>query len=144
MAKRERRSGLAGLPTATIERELARRARRAATLERRRARLMAKLDRMDAQIRDMSGMMGNGGPGRGRGRVGAIPGRRRAQNKTNLAEALAAVLKGKTMSVTEVAAAVQKAGYKTNAANFRVIVNQNLIKHRNLFKKVERGMYTAA
>jgi len=48
------------------------------------------------------------------------------------------------MGVTEAAEAVKKAGYKTNAANFRVIVNQALLKHRNKFKKVERGQYTAA
>jgi hypothetical protein len=45
--------------------------------------------------------------------------------------------------VTQVAAAVQKAGYKTFAANFRTIVNQTLIKNRKIFKKISRGQYTA-
>jgi hypothetical protein len=48
------------------------------------------------------------------------------------------------MGVTEAATAVQKAGYTTNAANFRTIVNACLIKHKKLFKKVSRGQYTAA
>ena len=134
MAKRGRRSGLASLPTAAIERELRRRARRVLVLERRRDRIADKLAAMDAQIRAM------GGSSNGR----MISGRKRPRNETNLAEALAKVLKGKTMSVTEVAGAVQRAGYRTSAANFRVIVNQNLIKHRDLFKKVGRGQYTAA
>ena len=73
----------------------------------------------------------------GRGTV-----RKRPKNDTNLVEALAKVLKGKTMGVTEVTAAVQVAGYKTSAANFRTIVNQALIRSE-LIKKVSRGQYTA-
>ena len=42
------------------------------------------------------------------------------------------------------AEAVQKAGYKTGAANFRTIVNQSLIKNKAMFKKMGRGEYTAA
>jgi hypothetical protein len=61
-----------------------------------------------------------------------------------LVEALAAVLKGKTMTVSNAAEAVKKSGYKTNAANFRVMVNQTFIKHRNIFKKVSHGHYTTA
>src|SRR5262245_29360142 len=39
----------------------------------------------------------------------------------------------------DLADAVQKAGYKTNSSNFRVIVNQALLANRKLFKKVARG-----
>lgn len=60
----------------------------------------------------------------------------------NLVEALVKLLKGRTMSVTEMTAAVQKAGYKTTSPNFRTIVNQTLIKS-DRFKKVARGQYTA-
>jgi len=81
----------------------------------------------------------------GAGRVGgAIPGRRRPRNETNLAEALVKVLKGKTMRVKDMVGAVQRAGYRTNAANFRTIVNQALIKNKGMFKKMGRGEYTAA
>jgi hypothetical protein len=60
----------------------------------------------------------------------------------NLIEALGKVLDGKTMSVTEVSEAVQKAGYKTTSPSFRTIVNQTLI-NSGKFKRVERGKYTA-
>jgi hypothetical protein len=35
------------------------------------------------------------------------------------------------------------AGYRANAANFRVIVNQTLLKNKSIFKKLGRGRYTA-
>ncbi len=81
---------------------------------------------------------------RGPGRPAGGQGKSRTKNALTLPQALAKVLKGKTMGVAEVAGAVQKAGYKTDAANFRTMVNQALIKHTNLFKKVDRGQYTAS
>jgi hypothetical protein len=145
MARRPRGSGLTAISMTEIQAELRRRARMADTLRRKRARLMAKLVALDDRIRDLGGVIQRG-PGRppGSGRVGAIPGRKRPRNESNLADALAKVLKGKTMGVTEAAEAVQKAGYRTSAANFRTIVNQCLIKNNKTFKKVERGQYTAA
>jgi hypothetical protein len=53
------------------------------------------------------------------------------------------VLSGNSLSVSDVAEAVQKAGYKTSSPNFRTIVNQALLANKNLFRKVERGVYTA-
>ena len=132
MGRRPGSSSLASLPMAALQAEMRRRARAGSGLLRKRAKLAAKLAALDAQIR-AAGLTGGGSTGRVR-----------PQNKSNLADALAAVLKGKTMGVTEVAEAVRKAGYNTNAANFRTIVNQCLIKHRTMFKKVERGQYTAA
>lgn len=79
--------------------------------------------------------------GRGIGR--GAPGRKRPQNDSTLPEALARVLRNKTMSVIDASAAVQKAGYNTSSQNFRVQVNQALLKNTNLFKKVSRGQYTA-
>lgn len=69
--------------------------------------------------------------------------RKRHKNDSNLVEALRGVLKGTTMGVTEVAQAVQDAGYKTTSPNFRTIVNQTLIKHPEAFSKQGRGKYTA-
>lgn len=77
------------------------------------------------------------------GIVNAGTGRIRPKNDMNLVEALAKLLKGKQMSVTEATSKVQEAGYKTSAANFRTIVNQTLIKS-NRFKKISRGQYTTA
>ena len=47
------------------------------------------------------------------------------------------------MSVIEVAEAVLKSGYKSNAANFTSVVNLTLLKRKDLFKRVGRGQYTA-
>lgn len=48
------------------------------------------------------------------------------------------------MGVAELAAAVQKAGYRTNATtSFRTMVNIALIRNKKRFVKVERGVYTA-
>ncbi len=69
--------------------------------------------------------------------------RKRHRNDTNLVEALRSVLSGTTMGVSEVAEAVQVAGYKTTSPNFRTIVNQTLIKHTDVFTKKSRGQYTA-
>jgi len=69
--------------------------------------------------------------------------RKRHKNETNLVDALRDVLKGTTMGVSEVAQAVQDAGYKTTSPNFRTIVNQTLIKHPDVFAKKGRGQYTA-
>jgi hypothetical protein len=37
---------------------------------------------------------------------------------------------------------MKKSGYKTKSSNFRVIVNQALLAHPKMFKKVDRGIYT--
>lgn len=125
-------AGLSGMSITQLQAELRRRGRRAKTLRRRRDRLAARLAKLDHEI-----MMSGGSAGLGGGRV-------RPRNATNLAEALHKVLNGKTMGVTEVAEAVQRAGYRTGAENFRTIVNQCLIKNKKVFKKVRRGQYTAA
>ena len=122
------------MPAAVLHKELRRRQRSLGTLQKRRARLARKLAALDAQITAAGGTASKGG---GVGRV-------RPRNETNLVDALAKVLKGATKGVSEAAEAVQKAGYRTGAANFRGIVNQALIKHRKRFKKVARGQYTAA
>ncbi|MCC6428053.1 MAG: hypothetical protein IT435_14685 [Phycisphaerales bacterium] len=112
--------------------EIRRRERVTSGLIRRRNKLAAKLAALDAQIRSHGVSVGGGGGGT------------RPRNEMNLVESLAKVLKGKTLSVTDAAEAVQAAGYKTSAENFRTIVNQALIKNNKVFKKIDRGQYTAA
>ena len=114
---------------AEIARELRRRERRVGALERKRARWARKIDALDAQIAAMGG------------KAGRRAGGGRARNKRTLVEALAATLKGKTLGVTEAAAAVQRRGYRTNSPNFRTIVNQALIANK-VFRRVGRGKYT--
>jgi hypothetical protein len=130
-------SGLARIPASVLEMELRRRARGVKALQKRRLKLLAKLDQLDSLIRDSGGAIGNG---RGGGRRGGGGGRPR--NEMSLEESLAKLLSGKTMSVTDAAEGVQKSGYRTGAANFRTIVNQCLIRS-DRFKKVSRGQYTA-
>jgi hypothetical protein len=134
--------GLAGVSFDALQRELARRHRLAGALERRRARVAAKLEAIDRQIASYGG---GAAPAARRGgrRRGGGPGRPRAGNSATLAQALAGVLSGKTMGVSEVADAVKAAGYKTNSPNFRTIVNAALINHKSLFRKKGRGKYTA-
>jgi len=135
MAKRAAKKGpaLNAISSQALAAELRRRERDAARLARRHAKLLRALDDLEAKIRAAGGAISSGP----RGSV-----RRRPRNDSNLIDALAAVLKGATMSVKEVAHAVQEAGYKTTSQNFRTIVNQALIKS-DKFKKVARGKYTA-
>jgi hypothetical protein len=116
-----------------IHRELAKRERFVASLERKRASLLQKIEDIDAQI------AANGGSSK-RGRGG--PGRTRSRNEMNLVEALSATLQGKTMSVTDAAEAVQRAGYQTTSPNFRTMVNAALLNKKK-FKRVQRGQYTS-
>jgi hypothetical protein len=136
-------SPLAELSITDIHRELKKRAHKAKVLAHRRDALLAKAAKLDAQIRSYGGTASTSGRSFAGLTARGTP-RKRPQNTTGLAEALVNTLKGKTMGVTEVANAVQQNGYKTSAENFRTIVNQALIKHRKLFKKIARGKYTAA
>ncbi|HEX2837105.1 MAG TPA: hypothetical protein VHN77_03150 [Phycisphaerales bacterium] len=124
-----RASSLGSLSVDVLRSEIRRRERSLKTLQRKRARLAAKLARVDAKIAAAGGSAGQG--------------RGRARNSTPLVPAMVKALGTKTMGVSELADAVQKAGYRTNAANFRVIVNAALLKHKKVFKNVSRGKYSA-
>lgn len=146
---------LSRISTADLRRELDRRQSALGSLQKKRAKLAAELAGLDAELAafgvSAGAVMVKRGPGRPPGSKNKKTRRRRgraaltrAQNSKTLVESLLSALKGKTMGVTEVSDAVQKAGYKTHAENFRTIVNQTLIRNRKLFKKVDRGLYTAA
>ncbi len=133
-----RKTSISGVSMQVLEQELRRRHAQVGKLQRKRQTLLKRLAKLDEQLSEL----GANAPATRVGRGGG--GRVRPQNKVSLVEALAAVLKGKTMTVSNAAEAVKKSGYKTNAANFRVMVNQAFIKHRNIFKKISHGHYTAA
>ncbi|MFN0011993.1 MAG: hypothetical protein ACKVS8_10155 [Phycisphaerales bacterium] len=136
-----RSSALSSLSVGELQREISKRQRSVGVLQRKRAKLMKRVDAIDAQI------AANGGPARAGRRPGSGLGMgaaTRANNAMNLVESLARALKGKTMSVTEVSEVVQKAGYSTYSPNFRTIVNAALLKEKKRFKRVGRGQYTAA
>jgi hypothetical protein len=126
--------GLARLSIADIHAEIRRRTGGLMRLERKRAKLAAKLEHLDQKIEELGGSVGHAGRG-------AAGGRRLVRNDMTLAEALKKAIGGKTMSVGEAIAAVQKAGYRTNSNNFRTQVNIALIK--GPFKRVGRGEYAA-
>lgn len=121
--------------TARLAEELKRRERDLSRLESRREKVAAQLAELDDQIAALAGAGGYGATARG----GV---RRRPRNDKPLADALVAVLTGATMGVSEVAEAVQKAGYRTSSPNFRTIVNQTLLRDKRI-KKIARGQYTA-
>jgi hypothetical protein len=134
MGRRPGPSSLASLSVAALHAELRRRQKSVKPLQRRKEALLAKIAKIDADIAALGGVVGKS----------AVGTRVRPKNSTSLVEALAAVMKNKTLGVSEAVDAVLKAGYKSNAANFKTIVNQTLIKNRDTFKKVGRGQYTAA
>src|SRR5262245_19117766 len=101
MGRRPGPSSLASLSVATLEAELRRRQRSASKLIKKRQKLLTKLAALDRQIA-LSG--------------GRVRGGSRARNGVTLPEALAKVLSGKTLGVTEAAEAVKLAGYQTHAA----------------------------
>jgi hypothetical protein len=129
--KSARSPRLGQLSISDIQQELARRQRGVRTLERKRDRIAAKLADLDAQIAALGGPAGRAGGSR-----------TRARNESSLSDALASTLKGKTMSVTDVARAVVDNGYRTTSPNFRTMVNAALL-NKKMFKRVERGQYTA-
>ncbi|MCC7387966.1 MAG: hypothetical protein IT431_04270 [Phycisphaerales bacterium] len=142
-----RGASLRGVTTTDLQAELKRRASELGPLEAKREALMAEVAEIDGEIAFLSAALGGASraPARRAGAVRrgrAVPGRKRPRNEKSLEVALSEVLKGKTMGVTEVAEAVQKAGYRTTSPNFRTIVNQTLIRSE-LIKKIGRGAYTA-
>lgn len=126
---------LGSVSTDALAQELRKRQGDLRRLEARRERLVAELAELDREITAVGGAGGFGQTARG----GL---RRRPKNDSNLADALVQTLTGKTMGVTEVAEAVQAAGYRTSSPNFRTIVNQTLLKDKRI-KKIARGQYTA-
>lgn len=135
------KKGLQALSTVQLQGEIKRReaaaTRRLKSLRKRREKLLIDLAAIDREMRSLASAARQNGLG---GRSGI--GRTRPKNDSNLAEALAVLLTEKVLSVTEIAEQVQMAGYKTTSPNFRIIVNQTLIKDKR-FKRVRRGHYTA-
>ena len=126
--------GLAGVSVGALHAEIRRRERVVGKLDRKRERILAKLAAVEKQIAKEGGSLGGrrGGGGKRGGRRGG----------PSLVEALRQLLTGKTLSVTDAAEEVQKAGYQTGSPNFRTMVNQALLK-KEIFKRTGRGMYTA-
>jgi hypothetical protein len=130
MARKASSGNLTALSTSELQAEIRRRTGKNKSLQRRYEKLVAKLEELRKEIAASGGAVVGGGG--------------RATNELSLVDSLKKVLTGKTLGVSQAADAVLATGYMTTSPNFRTIVNQTFIKHRNKFKKVSRGRYTAA
>jgi hypothetical protein len=123
----------ASLTINDLERMLAKRRSALEEVMRERAQLQKRMDALDVKIRSLSGGA----------RASGLTGGGRARNAMSLVAAMSEVLTkaDKPLSVGDIVEKVQAAGYHSNAANFRALVNQTLIKQRKLFAKAGRGIY---
>jgi hypothetical protein len=97
------------------------------------------LDREIAQLQDLAAPAARGKPPQAAAPRRAR--RRRAKNKISLVDALAQFLKGKAkVTVGGAMEGVLAAGYKSKSKDFRVVVNNTLLKDKR-FKKVGRGEF---
>jgi hypothetical protein len=131
--------------------EMERRRGMLGSLLSRRGNIERELESVSSEIADLESIGGNGQPTRHRGRGrpkrstktrGAVR-RGRGGNEQSLAGRLHGLLRGRTMSVPEMAAAVKKAGHKSKSKNFNTVVGLALLSHKKLFRRVSRGQYTA-
>jgi hypothetical protein len=131
-----RPANMSNMNIADIERFLSDRKRQLDKLKKKRAKAQAKVDAIDAEIAKIGG--GSSGGGRGAGS--------RARNDRPLPDYIEDVLakSSKPMRVGDIEVGVKALGYKSNAASFKNIVNQQLIKDRKRFKAVDRGLYALA
>jgi Tfp pilus assembly protein PilN len=118
-----------GFSIAQLEKMLTQRKSKIGSLERKRSKFVRQLDTLDAQIAALGGSAGSRGS--------------RPRNKTTLPEAIVTVLKkhGGPMKVSDIARNALDSGYSSNSSNFRVIVNQALIKDKRFAKAGMRGTY---
>ena len=131
MAKNPSRAkdGLGSLSMSELQAEINRRSKGVSKLVKKREKYIAMLAEIEKQISAAGGTIGGRG---GRRASGA-----------GLKESIARILTGKPMNVSDIAEAVLKSGYISSSPNFKVMVNQQLIANKKLFKRVERGLYTA-
>jgi hypothetical protein len=108
-------------------------------LTRQRDKLQKRLDDLNDRISEIAGGPGFAG---GMGGRAAGGGGSRARNEISLQDAIHQVLSKASgpMGVGDIMEKVRAAGYRSNSANFRGIVNQTLIKDKR-FSSAARGMY---
>jgi hypothetical protein len=118
-----------GYSIVQLEKMLNQRRSRIGSLERKRSRFQRQLDALDAQIAALGGSA----------RAGGL----RPRNKITLNETIVAVLKKNVgpMKVADIARNALGSGYSSSSSNFRVIVNQALIKDKRFAKAGVRGTY---
>ena len=126
------------LSVVQLQRELARRQSALPRLQKKRRKLAAVLEKVDGAIAELGGTVAKRAPARRGRRPRRV---KRVKNAQPLGVLLAKVLQGaKSMKIGEMVEAVQRLGYKSKAKNFRLIVNQVLVKDKR-FRSVRRGRY---
>jgi hypothetical protein len=112
-----------------LEKLLAARRTKLASMLKRRAAIERSLRSLDEEIRAIGG---------GTAGLRAV----RARNEVSLITAIERVLEsaGKPLRVGEILDGVLESGYRSTSPNFRAIVNQTLIKEKQ-FVATQRGMY---
>lgn len=138
------KSSLSQLSLTQLQAEINKRQRKLPTLNKKykkALRVLAKAERAVAKFERQMSALGAAG-----GRRGGATGGRRARGGLSLVASLQAALKGKTLGVSEAVDAIRAGGYQSVSPNLRVMVNQALVasKNKKLFKRVSRGVYTAA
>jgi hypothetical protein len=127
------------LSIAQLKEMLADRSSQIAALEKEKKIVYKVLRDIDVKISRLGGTPSRGRRGGGGRMGGGIGGR--VKNEMNLADSIEKVLTGGgAKGVGEIVDAVLEIGYRTNAENFRNIVNQVLIKEKR-FASPGRGMY---
>ena len=111
-----------------LEQMLGSHRRKLTELSKQRSKLAKKLEQMDRQIMSLNG---------GRAVTSG-----RAQNSESLVATMESALRsaGKPLGVGDIVSKVKAAGYRSNSANFRALVNQTLIKEKR-FASAGRGIY---
>lgn len=147
--RRGRPSAIARTSTAELMKEIERRRGMLGSLRATRDHLTRQLESINAEIAEIESLDGpsaappRGGPDRPKGTGKGGRGRGRSGNEKSLPMVLHSLLRGRTMSVPEMAIAAKKAGHKTKSKNFRTVVGLALFNNRKMFKRVSRGQYTA-
>jgi hypothetical protein len=127
------------LSLAQLERLVRTRRTEMTRLTRQRDKLQKRLDDLNGRISEIAGGPGFAGGMSGRSSGG---GGGRARNDVSLQDAIHHVLSKASapMGVGDIMEKVRAAGYRSNSANFRGIVNQTLIKDKR-FTSAARGVY---
>jgi len=130
------RPKLANVPLALLQNEITRR-------QKLLPKLTVQRDELNRQIAELQGLAAaETGKEAAPKALRKARRRRRAPNKIGLADTLAACLKGKAkVTIAEAIAGVLAAGYKSEASDFRSVVNNMLLADKR-FKRVGRGEFT--
>ena len=132
------RRSLEKMTTQDLKAELRRRVRDRDKLIAKRNRLVDQVEAIDRQI-DALGV--DDAPATTNGRAGKRG--RRVRNEMSLVDAIHKALGEKHMRIPEIVEAVRGVGYTSNSPNFANMISQALSREKKLFKRVERGVYSA-